>query len=141
MIIKCKENNIKIISIEKIGLSESQDTDYSFLKIKKEYIVYGIYHTSDSICFLIDIENCKPMWVPSFLFFMIENSIPDSWSFNMIKDNENYNELYSFFGIFSLLGYNELVNNYDHYIGILERDHKELHKFALLKEEHTQPLN
>lgn len=140
MIIKCKENNIARVSIEKIGLSENQDTDYSFLKIEKEYIVYGIYHTSDSIYFLIDIENCKPMWVPSFLFSMIESSIPDSWSFNMIKENENYNELHSSFGIFSMLGYNELVNNYKHYIGILERNHEELNKFLILKECYIRPL-
>ncbi|EKT53553.1 hypothetical protein OO7_15114 [Providencia sneebia DSM 19967] len=133
MIIKCIENNLARISIEKIDAFENKDSDYSFLKLEKEYSVYGVYHTSDSVYFLIDIENCKPMWVPSFLFTIIENSIPNNWSFNMVKENSNYYDLYSYFGIISMLGYNDLVTNYQHYIGILERTPSELNTFSIIK--------
>ncbi|QZY66705.1 hypothetical protein K7H99_21790 (plasmid) [Providencia rettgeri] len=133
MIIKCIENNIARISAEKIGLSENKDTDYSFLKLEEEYPVYGVYHTSEQVHFLIDIDDCKPTWVPSFLFTIIENSIPNNWSFNMIKENNNYCDLYSYFGIISMIGYYDLVTNYQHYIGILERTPSELKIFSIIK--------
>jgi hypothetical protein len=52
-----------------------------------------------------------------------------SWSICLVEQSQDYRELFSAFGISALVGYEGLIGDYQHYLGILERDPVHLRRF------------
>jgi len=107
-----------------LKIRENIETDislYSPFKIGERYVVYGIMFKSKRTEFLICAESCNPDWVPSVLF-SVEDSMVPNWHLNFGSDNSEYAELFSFFDINALMGYEKLVSDFQHYAGIIERD-------------------
>lgn len=57
-----------------------------------------------------------------------ESTLP-SWKICLTLGAEGYSQLHDDFQISALLGYDELVEDHRHYLGILERDSEEFVKF------------
>lgn len=92
------------------------------LKINKEYNVYGLgLHTSGAKI-LIDPSDCgDPAWYDSNVFLIVCQNISKTWK--CVQFDQNTDD----WGI--VFGYEELLNDSDHFNGILEGDEKSLDIF------------
>jgi hypothetical protein len=61
--------------------------------------------------------------------FTISNSLLPPWQVCLPGQLEDYEELFDSFSITALIGYDGLVCDYQHYVGILERDPLHLRRF------------
>lgn len=129
MLVSCKFNTGAEIPASSRSLGESEETEFSPLKIGSEYLVFSILSISGNLYFLVCGENEKPLWVPNALFVMIDSRIPDGWGLCITSAKEDYKILKEQLNIEAIFGYEELINEYFHYIGLLERDDRELLKF------------
>ncbi|EMC8781285.1 hypothetical protein [Providencia rettgeri] len=133
MIIKCIFNSVKNISMDYRCLNETDETDYSFLTIGSDFTVYGLMFFSNRVDYLICLDDNYPIWVPSNLFEVNTQELPNNWSLCITYLNSNYKILDDSFGIKSIISYHNLVNNISHYIGLLERNPDDLKLFFLEK--------
>jgi len=133
MIVICQYKTGENIPIGVRRRGETDETEYSQIKIGEKYAVYGIMFFSHRIEYLICPVDSGPLWSPSDLFNIFVKQIP-AWSFCAAKNNLGYRDLSNAFGVNSLIGYESLVSNYSHYVGILERDPIHLKEFYLMKE-------
>lgn len=127
MLVFCKSISIKSVSPERRFRGENDSTEFSPLVTGSRYVVYGIM-ISRRIDFLVCSTEQGPLWAPSELFDIEESTLP-SWKICLTLGAEGYSQLHDDFQISALLGYDELVEDYRHYLGILERDSEELVKF------------
>lgn len=82
-----------------------------------EYKVYGIVLFGGKLSYLIQSGHNKfPKWMPSELFFICDSNIEDFWKTGSWLEN----------GIELIISYDELCSDYEHYVGIIERDAKAL---------------
>jgi len=110
-------------------LGESNETDYSPLKMEKEYFVYSLLLIKNRIDYLVAPENELPFWAPSVLFELIDGRLPNNWSMRITSTASDYKILNDSFGITSIIGYSSLTQDFKHYTGLIERDPFELRKF------------
>jgi len=110
-------------------MGETDETDFSPLQPDQQYKVYGLMFYASRIDFLVCPSSGGPMWVPSGLFDVVDNEIPNGWGCVLTEKSAGYIDLYEAFGIHFICGYLELTRSYSHYIGILERDSEELKIF------------
>lgn len=110
------------------------ETDYSFLTIGSEFTVYGLMFFATRVDYLICLNNNYPVWVPSNLFEVNIQELPNNWSLCITYLNSNYKILDDSFGIKAIISYPNLVDNISHYIGLLEREPDDLKSFFLEKE-------
>lgn len=134
MIIKCIFNSVKNISTDYRCLNETDETDYSFLTIGSEFTVYGLMFFATRVDYLICLNNNYPIWVPSNLFEIDIQGLPNNWSLCITYLNSNYKILDDSFGIKAIISYPNLVDNISHYVGLLEREPDDLKLFFLEKE-------
>ncbi|AIX50535.1 hypothetical protein PSNIH1_09975 [Pantoea sp. PSNIH1] len=114
-------------------MGETDETQFTPLEIGVEYKVYGMMFYPTRTDLLICPENSKPLWVPSNIFNMLDDTLPVGWGVVMTERVEGYTDLHEAFGINAICGYLELIRSYKHYIGIMERDADELIKFYTYK--------
>lgn len=123
----------KNLPINSRCLNETDETDYSFLEIEQNYVVYGLMFYFSRIDYLICPESENPVWIPANFFEIIDNKLDDDWSICITNINNDYQILYDNFRIQSIIGYSNLVNSISHYVGILEREETELKNFFIEK--------
>jgi hypothetical protein len=128
MLVKCKFNTGASIPLERRRGGEGDEANFAPLLIGGDYIVYGILFAGRSVDLLVCPDGGTPMWAPSDLFEIQESSLPP-WRTCFTSQNEQYRELLVDFGITALIGYDELVESFEHYIGILERESEHLEIF------------
>ena len=92
-----------------------------YLKINQEYEVYGMYYYSGIFKYLVVEDDSSPNWYPSEIFEIVNNKIPTWWYFDMIDNPKG--------GIEALWGYDELINNEDHYDNLINREKVDLEIF------------
>lgn len=110
-------------------LNEVDHTDYSPLRVGDTYLVYALLFICDRVDFLVRAPSQPPFWVPSSLFKLVDSKIPKGWEFCITKSRAGYEQLYTEFKISCVVGYPLLVNEYAHYVGVVERDPSELLRF------------
>ncbi|PIT39266.1 hypothetical protein [Snodgrassella alvi] len=134
MLVECIFNSGKDLPIDSRCLNETDETDYSFLKIGAKYIVYGLMFYSCRIDYLICSGKGKPIWIPANLCKIIDSKLSSNWSVCITHLNEDYKVLYDSFNIQSIISYPELVTSISHYLGIIERESDDMKRFFLEKE-------
>jgi hypothetical protein len=129
MLVLCNSSSGKALPQNVRIMGELDETDFSPLLAGNHYKVYGLMFYTVRVDFLVCPPDGGPMWVPSDLFDVIDDEIPQGWGCVLTKSKEKYADLFESFGIHSICGYLDLVRSFDHYIGILERDPNELRLF------------
>lgn len=129
MLIKCLEISGKYLPVHLRIMGETDDTDFSPVVAEARYKVYGLMFYANRTDFLICPSINGPMWVPSNLFEILDDELPEKWGCVITENTKGYSDLFESFGIHAICGYFELVRSYDHYIGILEREPEALHLF------------
>tara|TARA_B100000965_G_scaffold142977_1_gene119126 strand:- start:259 stop:693 length:435 start_codon:yes stop_codon:yes gene_type:complete len=113
----------------------SKDWEYGFgpktefnLELNKEYLAYGMFLSDDGKVYYLLLGEAfqspyyKPDWYPSVLFDVSDNKIPEWWYFKSFeKDKE--------FPLDAIWSYEEMTRDESHYIGLIEREIKDLQIF------------
>jgi len=132
MQVVCHSISGKVLPENARIMGETDGTDFSPLLVGHQYGVYGLMFYSARVDFLICPSSSGPVWVPSNLFDVIDEKIPDKWGCVITEKSKEYSDLQESFGIQSICGYLELVRSFKHYVGILERDPDDLKIFYQL---------
>lgn len=117
-------------------LKETDHTDYSPLCVGDSYKVYALLFICDRVDFLVRAPAQPPFWAPSSLFKLVDSRIPIGWEFCMTKSHAGYKQLFNEFRISCVMGYPLLVNEYEHYVGVVEQDPSELLRFMEEEQSH-----
>jgi hypothetical protein len=119
MIIKCIENKRSSLPLNK--RDGVPDTDY--IRIGKEYVVYGLCQFSDDIEFLVyEGSICSyPIWCLS-LFFEITNPLVSRYWLGSIKNTDKGQKGVAF-------GFPELINDYTFYDNLTDGEEEEVQIF------------
>ncbi|WP_124367161.1 hypothetical protein [Pseudomonas sp. R1-43-08] len=129
MLAFCRTNLGSAIPPRERYLGEVDETDYSPLCVGESYVVYALLFIFDRVDFLVRAPEQPPFWVPSSLFRLVDASVPAGWEFCITQSHPDYKSLFDVFKISCVMGYPLLVNEYKHYIGIIERDPVEVLRF------------
>ncbi|EDU7996580.1 TPA: hypothetical protein ACF67X_004593 [Salmonella enterica] len=129
MLVLCRSISGKSLPENVRTMGETDETDFSPLQTDQQYKVYGLMFYESRIDFLVCPSSGGPMWVPSNLFDVLDDEIPQGWGCVLTERTEGYTDLSEAFGIHSICGYLDLIRSYSHYVGILERDPEELKVF------------
>jgi hypothetical protein len=111
---------------------ESEETVFSPLRVGETYQVYGIMFSDKRVDLFVCPDSNGPCWMPSDLFAMHDSTLPH-WKLCQTAGAEGFSQLKSVFGVVAIIGYDLLVSDYSHYVGVLERDEKHLQDFYALK--------
>jgi len=129
MLAICKSSLGDAIPLSKRYLGEVDQTNYSPLTIGESYVVYALLFIFDRVDFLVRAPDQPPFWAPSYLFDLIDSEVPAGWEFCITQSTADYKALIDTFGIGYIFGYSLLVNEYQHYVGLVEREPREVHRF------------
>ena len=130
MFAKCKSNFGIAIPLAERYLRETDQTSYSPLVVGESYLVFALFFVFDRVDFLVSGPGSLPFWVPGNLFDLIDAKIPPGWELRSTRLDSDYKILFESFGISYIFGYPRLVNEYQHYVGVVEHDSNELQVFA-----------
>lgn len=130
MLAICKSNLGSAIPLVERYLGEVDQTDYSPLKVGDSYVVYALLFISDRVDFLVRVPGQPPFWAPSSLFNLVDARVSADWELCMTQSKAEYKILFDVFKISRIMGYSLLVNDYNHYVGIVEQDPVEIQRFA-----------
>jgi hypothetical protein len=111
-------------------LGETDQTDYSPLVIGRNYFIFALIFICDRIDFLVCPKNELPLWVPASLFELSDRDLPEGWRVCDTRGSKGYEMLFENFGITYIFGYPLITRNYQHYIGLIERDPVALAEFS-----------
>lgn len=112
-----------------------EKTRYDIHKDGKPYGVYGMMFIKNRVDYLVCRTEDSPTFIPSWLFEILDPVLPSGWKACNVVYDDIYSALYRNFGISYMVGYGELVENIEHYRGLLERDHAEARVFFRMKNE------
>lgn len=129
MLVLCKSASGKDLPGNARVIGENNETQFNPLKIGVEYKVYGVMFYPTRTDMLLCPDGSNPLWVPSNIFEVLDNALPNNWGCVLTEKKDGYSNLYEDFGITAIFSYLQLVRSYQHYIGILEREPDELQKF------------
>lgn len=124
----CISNKAAYLASDIRCLGETDETDFSPLVVGEDYIVYGLMFLRCRVDFLVCPDEAGPCWMPSQFFNVLDSALPP-WSLCLSERVSGYDNLLANFGIVALIGYRDLVEDYDHYVGMLERDPRHLQRF------------
>ena len=136
MLAFCQANLGSAIPTKERYLGEMDKTNYSPLSVGESYVVYGLLFICDRVDFLVRAPEQPPFWVPSSLFRLVDARIPAGWEFCITQSRPDYKSLFDAFKISYVMGYPLLVNEYEHYVGIVEQDPVEVLRFMEEEQEH-----
>ena len=129
MLAICRFNRGNAIPIAERYFGEMDQTDYSPLIIGNSYVVYALLFIFERIDFLVRAPEQPPFWAPGSLFELVDATIPSGWKFCVTQTHPNYRKLFNSFKINYIMGYSLLINEYQHYVGLVEREPREIQRF------------
>lgn len=129
MFVFCQANLGSAIPPAERHLGEMDETSYSPLIVGESYVVYALIFILDRVDFLLQPVGQAPLWAPSSLFNLVDGRVSESWELLMTKSHPDYKSLFEAFKISHIMGYPLLVNDYKHYVGIVEQDAVEVLRF------------
>ena len=127
MRVQCKNNEGSLFFRNAVKKGHDRKTVYKGVLINSNYIVYGIIFYEGSILYLLYDEYKMANWYPAELFEVTEGHIPKGWCYNFLGYKE--------FGLSAVWGYNELVNDENHYDGLAEQENSAFELFLKRKTE------
>jgi hypothetical protein len=130
MLAICKSNLGSAIPSTERYLGEVDQTNYSPLNVGESYVVYALLFISDRVDFLVRAPEQPPFWVPSSLFHLVDARVSANWELCITQSRADYKTLFDVFKVSHVMGYSLLVNDYNHYVGIVERDPVEVLRFT-----------
>lgn len=115
----------RLLPLTVTNIGDTAETKYP-LKIDEIYTVYGQGILNNVLNYLIigTYENL-PSWYPAELFEVEDSQIHFEWHYKYYKE----------FIASALWGYNELVNDKNHYIDLIEREDQAIRIFLKRKKE------
>ncbi|MGO4530909.1 hypothetical protein AB4Z30_17630 [Paenibacillus sp. 2TAF8] len=131
MKVKCTSNKSDSLST-KAGYPINYQCES--LIIGATFNVYSIGHWDNYMFYLLKVDhpdpdlNLDPVWFPYEWFEVIDQKIPNSWYFNFIGEPNSEQ-------ISTILGYKEIAFNFDHHVGLMEREKYHLDLFYKMKAE------
>jgi len=125
----CQSNLGSSIPLDERYLGEMDQTDYSPLRVGENYEVYALLFVFDRVDFLVRAPEQPPFWVPNSLFRLVDSTVPSDWEFCITRSCVAYKPVFDEFKISYVMGYPLLVQEYKHFVGIIERDPVELQRF------------
>ncbi len=84
------------------------------LNVAQEYAVAGLAIFNFGLTVLVVDETKWPNWYPADLFVVVGGAIPRHWKVAFREGGEQ--------DLQALWGYDALVNDEEHYVGLIERD-------------------
>jgi hypothetical protein len=129
MLAICKSNLGSAIPSAERYLGEVDQTNYSPLSVGGSYVVYALLYIIDRVDFLVRAPEQPPFWAPSSLFHLVDARVSADWELCVTQSRADYKNLFDVFKISHVMGYPRLVNDYNHYVGIVERDPVEVLRF------------
>lgn len=129
MLALCQANLGSAIPPKERYLGEVDQTNYSPLSVGEIYVVYALLFIFDRVDFLVRAPEQPPFWAPSSLFRLVDARVPAGWELCITQSCADYRPLFDAFKISYVMGYPLLVNEYEHYVGIIERDPVEVLRF------------
>lgn len=129
MLVSCKFNTGAAIPPSARCFGENEKTEFSSIKIGCEYQVFSILLVLDNFYYLVCGENERPSWVPCELFYLIDSRIPEGWGLCITSTKKDYQTLDEKLNIGAIFGYKEMIDDYSHYVGLIERDSRDLNLF------------
>ena len=90
MLIKCISSSMSSLPLSLRCLGETDNTDFTFLKVGHMYVVYGLMFFPYRVDYLISPEDNDPVWVPGDFFEIIDKKLHSDWSINITHLDENY---------------------------------------------------
>lgn len=129
MLALCESIFGKRIPSSKRYLGELDETCYAPLVVGEIYSVYALLFIYDRVDFLVGEYGQPPFWVPSDLFILNDSGVPEGWGCCITQTDAEFKTLFEVFGIHFILGYTLLISDYQHYVGLVERDVNELQRF------------
>lgn len=133
MLVLCNSTSGRKLPDSARVMGETDETLFTPFETGVEYKVYGVMFYPTRTDLLLCPEGDNPLWAPSNIFDVLDDTLPDDWGCVIAEKTEGYSDLHEAFGINAICGYLELIRSYQHYIGILERDADELQKFYTYK--------
>lgn len=129
MLAICKSNLGSAIPSAARYLGEVDQTNYSPLIVGDSYVVHALLFIFDRVDYLVRAPEQPPFWVPSSLFELVDATVSADWELCITQSRADYKILFNTFKISHVMGYSLLVNDYSHYVGIIERDPVEVLRF------------
>jgi hypothetical protein len=116
---KCKGNYGKDLSPETRKFSAGSEQSYFNISVGGWYSIHGMLLNQDNVLKYLVINDYKiPAWVPAELFENSVSLLPAEWYF---ADHPQHQV--------SIWGYKLLVENLDHFDGLLDGDEEALSYF------------
>ncbi len=124
MLIQCKNNSAKALSVKALRVSGTDATEFPLI-IGKKYTVFAICLWQGVLKYLIIGEQNLPMWYPSELFDVVEKTLPFEWYCDIVVGQ----------ALEAIWGYKEMVYDNCHFDALQERDSKAVKIFLKRKAE------
>ena|ERR1700750_2424361 len=119
----------RAIPLEQRYLHEVDETSYLPLKVGDSYTAFAMMMIKNRMDVLVCAENGNPLWAPVSLFSVSDASISRRWHFRTTRYDDAYGVLWATFEITVLFGYPRLVDDFAHYVGVVEGNENELRRF------------
>ena len=129
MLAICRSNIGDAIPSSERYLGETNLTDYSPLIVGESYLVHALLFIFDRVDFLVGAPEQPPFRVPSNLFDLVDARVPAGWKMCITQSHADYRVLFDEFKIKYIIEYPLLVNECQHYLGLVERDPREAQRF------------
>ena len=127
MRVLCKSNSGKSLSAKHFEIGYTSSTDFD-LEQGKEYVVYAIILSKGLLSYLIVGEGSLPSWYPAELFSLTRKDLPVDWYFAFLGEDEG-------FVVNAIWGYEELVENDDHFDGLSNLNKLDIEMFLESKKQ------
>lgn len=96
------------------------------IKIGEEYEVYGIMFFEGKIRYLVMCDNsATPNWIINDMFEITDYKLPYNWYCNNFESNNIKG---------TIIGYKELVIDYQHLLGLMAQNSKDIKIFSEQKD-------
>ena len=127
MRVLCRSNSGRNLSAKhsEVGYTSSSQFD---LEVTREYIVYAMSLSRGLLSYLIVGQGGWPHWYPSELFTLTRTDLPPDWHFAYFKEDEG-------FVVNAIWGYEELINNDDHFDSLSNMETRAMAVFLERKEQ------
>ncbi len=132
MDILCEKNTGYMFSPKIVREGDQTLTSFNGITLNTTYSVYGIMIYEEGIYYLIYDDFKMPNWYAADLFIVKSSALPEKWYFNYFGQDENLTAIW---------GYEELVNDDQHFDGLGEQEEEDIKIFHERKNELDQSIS
>lgn len=106
--------------------------------LDREYRVYGIMIGKNRVEYLLceceaehSRNNFSPTWIDAKYFDVVNKDVEYDWKINFLSQEKckKYQYIYIEYEIISLIGYEKLIKDFNHYSGLIEGKKEDIEYF------------